>query len=41
MKTITASKARADLNRLLDEAAESHEPVQITGKRANAVLVAE
>ena len=41
MKTITASKARADLNRLLNEAADSHEPIQITGKRANAVLVAE
>ncbi len=41
MKTITASKARADLNRLLNEAAETHKPVQITGKQANAVLVAE
>ena len=41
MKTITVTKAREQLYRLLNEAAESHEPVQITGKRANAVLVSE
>ena len=41
MKTITATKAREKLYRLLDEAAESHEPVLVTGKRGNAVLVSE
>ncbi len=41
MKTITVTKAREQLNRLLNKAAETHKPVQITGKRANAVLVAE
>ncbi len=41
MKTITASAARASLYKLLDDTAESHEPVQITGKRRNAVLVSE
>ena len=41
MKTITVTKAREQLYRLLNEAAESHEPIQITGKKANAVLVAE
>ena len=41
MATITATKARAELYRLLDEAAETHEPVEITGKRHNGVLVAE
>ena len=41
MKTITASKARASLYRLIEETAQSSEPVQITGKRANAVLVSE
>ena len=41
MRTINASKARAGLYRLLDEAAASHEPVQITGRRANGVLVSE
>jgi antitoxin YefM len=39
MKTITASKARANLYRLVEEAAESSEPVQITGKRGSAVLI--
>lgn len=41
MTTLTASKARASLYGLLDEAAESHEPIQITGKRNKAVLVSE
>jgi len=27
--------------KLLDDAATSHEPIQITGKRSNGVLVAE
>jgi len=38
---ITASAARSKLYRLIDETAESHEPIRITGKRANAVLVSE
>ncbi len=41
MKTITVSKARETLYRLLDEAAISHEPIQITGKRNNVVLISE
>ncbi|UCH79967.1 MAG: type II toxin-antitoxin system Phd/YefM family antitoxin [Nitrospiraceae bacterium] len=41
MTTLSASEARAKLYKLLDEAAESHEPIQITGKRNNAVLVSE
>jgi len=41
MTTHTASEARANLYRLIDEAASSHEPILITGKRHNAVLVAE
>ena len=39
MKTITASEARANLYKLLDETVVTSEPVQITGKRADAVLV--
>ncbi|MGZ8916568.1 MAG: type II toxin-antitoxin system Phd/YefM family antitoxin [Methylobacter sp.] len=39
MRTLTASEARANLYRLIDQAAESHEPIAITGKRANAVLI--
>lgn len=41
MTTLTTSQARARLYRLVDSAARSHEPVQITGRRANAVLVSE
>jgi len=41
MKTISASAARSNLYKLLDETADSHEPVQITGKRKNAVLISE
>ena len=41
MSTITASEARANLYRLIDEAAESHKTIVISGKRANAVLVSE
>ena len=41
MTELNASAARANLYRLLDEAAETHRPVRIAGKRNNAVLVAE
>ncbi|MBI3601524.1 MAG: type II toxin-antitoxin system Phd/YefM family antitoxin [Candidatus Omnitrophica bacterium] len=41
MTTLTASKARNQLYRLLDQAAQNHEPIQITGKRHNAVLVSQ
>ncbi len=41
MSTVRVTEARAKLYRLIDEAAESHEPVFITGKRANAVLLSE
>jgi prevent-host-death family protein len=41
MPTISASDARANLYRLIDETSQSHEPVLITGKRANAVLLSE
>jgi len=39
METLTASEARANLYRLIDQTAESHEPIVITGKRSNAVLL--
>jgi antitoxin YefM len=39
MKTLKASEARANLYRLIDEAAESHEPIVISGKRSSAVLI--
>ena len=39
MPTLTASEARSNLYRLIDETATSHEPIVIAGKRHNAVLV--
>ena len=41
MQTLSASVARTNLYRLIDEASSSHQPVVITGKRANAVLVSQ
>lgn len=41
MKTITATEARKRLYSLLGEAAESHEPIQITSKKGTGVLVSE
>lgn len=41
MKTLTVTQARKEIYRLLDEASETHEPIQITGKRTNAVLISE
>ena len=41
MATLTATEARTKLYRLIDEAALSHEPIVITGKRGNAVLISE
>lgn len=39
MHILTASEARANLYRLIDEAAESHKPIVISGKRSSAVLL--
>ncbi len=41
MTTLTASKARATLYKLLDQTAASHELVQITGRRHSAILISE
>ena len=41
MTSLTATEARKRLYHLLDDVAESHEPVQIAGKRHSAVLVSE
>jgi antitoxin YefM len=41
MKTITATKARENLYKLIDETAKESEPIHISGKRTNAVLISE
>jgi len=41
MPVMSASEARKRLYNLVDEVKETHEPVQIVGKRSTAVLVSE
>ena len=41
MMTLNVTEARANLYKLIDDATVNHEPVVITGKRGNAVLLAE
>ena len=41
MASISATEARKRLYALIDEVGDSHAPVQITGKRGNAVLLSE
>ena len=41
MKTITATEARNNIYNLIDQASDESEPIQITGKRANAILISE
>ena len=41
MANISATEARKRLYALIDEVGDSHQPVQITGKRGNAVLLSE
>jgi prevent-host-death family protein len=41
MTNITAGEARKRLYRLVDDVVESHEPIQIAGKRKSAVLLSE
>jgi antitoxin YefM len=39
--SMSATEARKRLYSLLDDVAASHEPIEITGRRSNAVLVSE
>lgn len=41
MNILNATEARSKLYRLIDQTAETHEPIVITGKRRNAVLISE
>jgi prevent-host-death family protein len=41
MNIINVTEARAKLYSLIDETASTHEPIVITGKRSNAILVSE
>ena len=39
--TLDATEARAKLHNLIDETAQTHRPIRITGEHGNAVLLAE
>ena len=41
MTVLNATEARSKLYSLIDEALTTHQPIVITGKRGNAVLVSE
>jgi len=41
MTSLTASQARSKLNKLLDLTAHSHQPIQIMGKKASAILISK
>ena len=41
MTTLSATEARKCLYSLVDDVSESHDPIQIVGKRNSAVLVSE
>ncbi len=41
MTILSATEARTKLYRLIDQASLSHDPIVITGKRGNAVLISE
>lgn len=40
-KVMTASEARSDIYNLMDETAQTHEPILITGKRNNVVMLSQ
>ncbi|MDY0301762.1 MAG: type II toxin-antitoxin system Phd/YefM family antitoxin [Trichlorobacter sp.] len=39
MQTFSASEAKANLYRLIDQTTKFHQPITIAGKKSNAVLV--
>lgn len=41
MTSLTATEARRQLYKLVDEVQRSHEPIRIAGKRGDAVLISE
>ena len=40
-KIMSVSQVRADIYNIMDETAQTHEPVLITGKRNNVVMVSQ
>ena len=40
-KIMSVSQVRADIHNVMDETAQTHEPIHITGKKTNAVLLSQ
>jgi prevent-host-death family protein len=40
-KVMTVSQVRADIYNVMDETAQTHEPILITGKRNNVVMLSQ
>ena len=40
-KIMSVSQVRADIYNVMDETAQTHEPILITGKRNNAVMISQ
>ena len=40
-KVMSVSQVRADIYNVMDETAQTHEPVLITGKRNNVVMISQ
>ena len=40
-KVMTVSQARTNIYKIMDETAQTHQPILITGKRNNVVMLAE
>lgn len=41
MRTVAVEKVKSNFTKLLDDAADSHEPIHITSKKSHGVLVSE
>ncbi len=41
MEIYTATQARQEIYKLIDHVAESHQPVYVTGRRHNVVIISE
>ncbi len=40
-KVMTVSQARTNIYKIMDETAQTHQPIMITGKRNNVVMLSE
>jgi len=40
-KVMTASQARTNIYKIMDETSQTHQPIMITGKRNNVVMISE